>query len=85
MFAACFVRPQEWASHLQGDAARITSADLAAHAHRLADDANKKVELVKQVRSDTSTPADPSAPPSWAKPNTRGAAGVLANSRNESA
>jgi hypothetical protein len=59
---------QEWASHLQGDAARITSADLAAHAHRLADDANKMVELVKQVRSDASTPADPSAPPSWAKP-----------------
>lgn len=59
---------QEWANHLQGDAARITSPDLAAHAHGLADDANKMVELVKQARSDTSTPADPGAPPSWAKP-----------------
>jgi hypothetical protein len=50
------------------DAARITSADLAVHARRLVDDADKMVELVKKTRSDTSVPADPGAPPSWAQP-----------------
>jgi hypothetical protein len=59
---------QQWADHLRGDAARITSADLAVHAHRLADDADKMVELVKKTRSDTSVPADPDAAPSWAQP-----------------
>jgi hypothetical protein len=59
---------QDWANHLQGYAARIRASDLAIHAHRLADEANQMVELVKQVRSDTSVPADPGAPPSWAQP-----------------
>jgi hypothetical protein len=59
---------QRWADHLRGDAARIASADLGVHARRLADDADKMVELVKKARSDTSVPADPGAPPSWAQP-----------------
>lgn len=59
---------QDWANHLQADAARISLPDIATHAHRLADDANSMVELVKHVRSDTSVPADPGAPPPWAKP-----------------
>lgn len=54
---------QDWANHLQDYAARISASDLATHARRLADDANKMVELVKQVRSDTSVPADLGAPP----------------------
>ena len=59
---------QDWANHLQGYAARISLPDIATHAHHLADDANSMVELVKNVRSDTSVPADPSAPPPWARP-----------------
>jgi hypothetical protein len=59
---------QDWANHLQGYAARISASDLATHAHRLADDANKMVELVKEVRFDTSVPADPGAPPLWVQP-----------------
>jgi hypothetical protein len=59
---------QDWANHLQADAARISLPDIATHAHHLADDANKMVDLVKQVRSDTSVPPDPSAPPPWAQP-----------------
>jgi hypothetical protein len=59
---------QDWANHLQNYAARISSSDLATHAHRLADDANKMVALVKEVRSDTSAPTDPSAPPPWMRP-----------------
>lgn len=59
---------QDWANHLQDDAARITVPDLATHARLLADGANKMVELVTQVRSDTSVPADPGAPPWWVQP-----------------
>jgi hypothetical protein len=59
---------QQWADHLHGDAYRIRSADLAARAHRLADDATQMVDLIKQIRSDTTAPADPDAPPSWAQP-----------------
>jgi hypothetical protein len=61
---------QDWANHLQDYAARISSSDLATHAHRLTDDANKMVALVKKARSDTSTPTDPSAPPPWVRPYT---------------
>jgi hypothetical protein len=59
---------QQWADHIRGDAARIRAADLAAHAQRLADDATKLVELVRQARSDTTAPADPDATPPWAQP-----------------
>jgi hypothetical protein len=58
---------QDWANHLQGYAARISLPGIATHAHHLADDANSMVELVKHVRSDASVPADPSAPPPWAR------------------
>ncbi len=59
---------QDWANHLQGYAARMSLPDIASHAHHLADDANSLVELITRVRSDTSVPADPSAPPAWARP-----------------
>ena len=59
---------QNWANQLKLCADRISAPDLAVQAHRLADDANRMVELVKQARSDTSVPADPGAPPSWAQP-----------------
>jgi hypothetical protein len=60
---------QDWANHLQDYAAHISSSELATHAHRLADDANKVVTLVKEARSDMSVPADPSAPPPWVRPS----------------
>lgn len=59
---------QTWANQMQGYAGRINDPKVASHAHQLADDANKMVDLVKQVRSDTSVPADPGAPPPWAQP-----------------
>jgi hypothetical protein len=59
---------QDWTNQMQGYAARINVPNLATHAHRLADHANKLTDLVKQVRSDTSVPADPGAPPLWAQP-----------------
>ena len=59
---------QNWANQMQGYAARINAPNLAAQAQRLADEANKMTDLVKQARSDTSVPADPSAPPPWARP-----------------
>lgn len=58
---------QAWANQMRGYAARISSPKLAAHAHRLADQANSLAELIKQVRSDTSVSADPGAPPPWAQ------------------
>lgn len=59
---------QNWASQMQGYASRIKAPDIAAHAQRLADEANQLTDLVKQARSDTSVPADPGAPPAWAQP-----------------
>jgi hypothetical protein len=59
---------QNWADQMQGYAGRINDPKVASQAHQLADDANKMVDLVKQVRSATSVPADPGAPPPWAQP-----------------
>jgi hypothetical protein len=59
---------QNWANQMQGYAGRISDPKVASHAHQLADDANTMVDLVKQVRSDTSVPTDPGAPPPWAQP-----------------
>jgi hypothetical protein len=59
---------QNWANHLHDFAARITAPELASHAHKLADDAERMVTLVTQARADTSVLADPSAPPPWAQP-----------------
>jgi hypothetical protein len=59
---------QAWADQMQGYAARVKDPNVGARAHRLADDANKMVDLVKQARSDTSAPEDPTAAPPWAQP-----------------
>lgn len=53
---------------MQGYAARVKAPNLATHARRLADEANDMVGLVKQVRSDTSVPANPNTPPPWTQP-----------------
>ena len=59
---------QNWADQLRRYAGQITAPNLAPPAGRLADEADQLVGLVKQARADHSAPADPAAPPPWAKP-----------------
>jgi hypothetical protein len=59
---------QTWADQLRRYATQITAPALAPPASRLADEADQLVGLVKQARTDHPVPADPGAPPPWAKP-----------------
>jgi hypothetical protein len=56
---------QNWADRLKAYAATITDPRLAPQARRLGDEAQQFVSLNAQIRSDTSVPADPAAPPPW--------------------
>ncbi|GAC1407693.1 MAG: hypothetical protein NVS4B6_21100 [Mycobacterium sp.] len=59
---------QTWANELRRYATQITAPNLAPPASRVAEEADRLVDLVKQARADHSVPADPETPPPWAKP-----------------
>jgi hypothetical protein len=61
---------QEWATRLRGLANQVNDSQLSAGAHKLADLADKTVDVVQLSRNDTSAPADPN-PPQWAQDAAR--------------
>lgn len=58
---------RKWADQLTAYSSQIHSPAIAKDAHNLAEEAHELVDLVTQARSDNSGPADPEAPPPWAK------------------